>query len=719
LGYTRTHVRVLASLWITQLETQQFPQYIYKAVPPPAPMRLLRLRPAGLRDDIPLECEIVYVDSFATHSYETVSWCSGREKQDQVLRIREGGQVYTLYISHNLKSALVALRRDDAVRQLWVDEVCIDWTSAIEHNYYVYRMSPIFGAADRLCIWLGASDVDSRLAIDFIKNKVMMNIKEFDTLIEDRSLFREWVAFIGLMKRPWFTRRWSVTELGLSPLTATLYCGKDSIEWMHFTDVVSLFVGAESATHRLSDVSKLDQPFDHIPDFIGDISSLGVAVLTDATANLFRNSANGVQEPLCSLEYLVSRFSMFDVIEPRDAIYSLVMISRDTTPSTLNEPYNVDYRLPVIDVYREFIEFSIYKSDKVNALDILCRPWAPPVFRSHDGPSLSTLAYGAGGEVHSEIPLPSWISCLVGGPFEMEEHPTAGLRMARQNVDPLVGLPGNHAGNYTAAGTKVLNLGKLEFIKWGVFEEGDAWSSNYSMFVEGFVLDEVSTVEQIASNGNIPLRWLGAGGWTDTNGHPPEELWRTLVADRGRSGLINPPNWFARALKVSVESQAKTTRGSLDTMKLIYEGRLASVTEFLRRVQEVVWNRRLIRTASGRLGLVREDVRPGYKVCILYGCTVPVILEEVVKSQKQMRSEHLYYYRQWLKERERIVALCQARFRMRRLRRDRAQEKESVNERPPEPTKISYSKCGQCRKDSQSVSSQRNYLAIDLLSWVL
>jgi hypothetical protein len=72
-------------------------------------------------------------------------------------------------------------------------------------------------------------------------------------------------------------------------------------------------------------------------------------------------------------------------------------------------------------------------------------------------------------EKDREIPLPSWIPGLSGAAFEMEveEHPTAGLRMERRNADALVGLPDESGWrNYTAAGDKELDLDKLEFRKW-------------------------------------------------------------------------------------------------------------------------------------------------------------------------------------------------------------------------------------------------------------
>jgi hypothetical protein len=134
--------------------------------------------------------------------------------------------------------------------------------------------------------------------------------------------------------------------------------------------------------------------------------------------------------------------------------------------------------------------------------------------------------------------------------------------------------------------------------------------------------------------------------------------------------------------------KAKTmskTRGNLDSRKLINEGQCTIVAEFLRRVQEVIWNRQLMTTKNadkdgkrgkGRLGLVRDDVKPGFKVCILYGCSVPVILEEINKTPTELNLERWDTYLHWKKEVHRIVALCQARFRMKQLRKERKKERE-------------------------------------------
>lgn len=210
----------------------------------------------------------------------------------------------------------------------------------------------------------------------------------------------------------------------------------------------------------------------------------------DATSNQFRRSALGERQPISSLEYLVSRMSAFEVTQPRDAIYALLAISRDgeTQPPNLSNmeaselgsnilrysetpPYSVDYKLPIIDFYQKFVQFCIDRADPRAALNVLVRPWAPTAMESDDeyesDNSSETQRTAKINKRDREIVLPSWICSLGKAAFEMEEHPTAGLRLERQNADPLVGLP-NDSGRYiySAAGEIGLDKKMFQFIKW-------------------------------------------------------------------------------------------------------------------------------------------------------------------------------------------------------------------------------------------------------------
>jgi hypothetical protein len=132
----------------------------------------------------------------------------------------------------------------------------------------------------------------------------------------------------------------------------------------------------------------------------------------------------------------------------------------------------------------------------------------------------------------------------------------------------------------------------------------------------------------------------------------------------------------------SLKFKAKTksrTQGNLDSRVLINEGRSTIVAEFLRRVQAVIWNRLLMKDKSGRLGLVRSDVRPGDKICILYGCSVPVILRGYDKKkehgEKNFDEEWSINFKIWEERRKRVVRYLEDTWKKKEEAKKKAKEK--------------------------------------------
>jgi hypothetical protein len=129
---------------------------------------------------------------------------------------------------------------------------------------------------------------------------------------------------------------------------------------------------------------------------------------------------------------------------------------------------------------------------------------------------------------------------------------------------------------------------------------------------------------------------------------PPEEFWRTIVADRGRDGK-NPPVYYARACKESFEKGGYVS-GAINTTDLINNERCSVIAQFCRRVQAVIWNRALVRTKSGKLGLAGPNVQVGDKICILYGCSVPVILRKSEEKAEEVMENEIAWELQYLKK---------------------------------------------------------------------
>jgi hypothetical protein len=456
---------------------------------------------------------------------------------------------------------------------------------------------------------------------------------------------------------------------------------------------VELFVEVETATHRLSEVMKKDPQFYHVPGWFEYVSALGASLLVEATGKLFRDTKSTAaaeydrrdekdrlvaekasRQPLLSLEYLVSSLSIFDVSVEHDTIYALLAIAKDTTPSAsdseltmeptriptqepitpVRKPYNkssellldrtksaledftqrkrytVAYESPYVDVCKTFIQFCIWQSDSTRALDIICRPWAAEDKRNAQDRDFFYQNRPMPKEVN--MPLPSWVPTLSGAPYAMYAH--AGvhtLKMGRKNADTLVGLPTALQRNYNAAETRGIDKKTLRFKK------RIKHNMHFSMYVKGFVLDTVEEVYPASQGGAIPEEWIEAVSWGDVDRtDPPDYFWRTLVADRGRDGR-NPPVYYSRACKESF-LKGGLPSGSVSTSDLINNERCSVVAQFCRRVQAVVWNRSLIKTKSTKtksdnIGLASKNVLKGDFVCILYGCSVPVILRRCEKKK--------------------------------------------------------------------------------------
>jgi len=285
--------------------------------------------------------------------------------------------------------------------------------------------------------------------------------------------------------------------------------------------------------------------------------------------------------------------------------------------------------------------------------------------------------------------LPSWIPDLAGAAFGMYTHPNNERKMGRQNADPLVGLPDSNQRNYSAAGSRNVIQHDIRFKNR---------HDSYSMYVSGFVLDKVDKVEVASQGGCIPKEWVTAVGWDDMDDDPPQEFWRILVANRGRRGQ-NPPTYYARACKESIFKGLES--GSLDTSALINDGRCSEVAEYFRRVQAVIWNRSLMRTMSGHLGIVRKDVKEGDLVCILYGCSVPVILRGKQKTPTGLEEE--------LKELEAAAMKIQRCYRERRYRRAQLRERQLAKQEQEEEAKQdgAYSSKGETMKQMNPIDEEK------------
>lgn len=235
---------------------------------------------------------------------------------------------YPVPIRPNLKAALLQLRDPKEPRYLWVDALCINQRDNKEKSEQIPWMFHIFSRARSVCVWLGREEGDGGRAMDFIRRLISIS-DDFDHLVADHNLSKDYVALSNLLKRPWFSRRWIVQEIALAK-SATLHCGKESISWEDFADAVSLFVNAQP---KIQTVFRNSHEFHNDPDYLGDLAEYAGARLVQVADDIFRKTEDGrIMVRLLSLEELMSTLSGFVTTDPRDVLYAILSLARDARP---------------------------------------------------------------------------------------------------------------------------------------------------------------------------------------------------------------------------------------------------------------------------------------------------------------------------------------------------------------------------------------------------
>jgi hypothetical protein len=418
------------------------------------------------------------------------------------------------------------------------------------------------------------------------------------------------------------------------------------MEWVKVADAVAL-LEKEGRDGTINRILKKLPATNHVPEYIGSISSMPAYRLVQNTTGLFRGKdERNFKTWRYTLQELVSFLAAFRASRAHDTIYAILGLASDFKPvhssnsdpdshtlehkpslrrrdtranwSSSEEHFEVDYEQPVLAVFKKFLDSAIKKS---KSLDIICRPWAPTHEINKKGES-------------EKIDLPSWIANLSRKPYQ----PTKEGNMVRYNPDPLVGPHDFRHSLYSASGNKDMAC-KIDLVD----------DHSKTMGVIGFVLDEIEEIWDSAKFGSVPSDWLSAGNWKDIDKPPPDELWRTLVADRNAAGY-DPDRWYPLVFQ-SVARDRGLSYG-FETYRLIHETTNQWVSEVFRRVQAVVWNRRLIRTkgecmrwlpnsrnldSPGALGLAPNEARKGDLICIIFGCSVPLVLRKVQEQQQNVR----------------------------------------------------------------------------------
>lgn len=364
----------------------------YKQVKlPPGYIRVLELQPSS-SPGAALACRL-RAQTIADEPYEALSYVWGKPTVFHSIiwcvdedHVDSGGG--TLRIGANLATALVAYRRLDQPRRIWVDAICIRQDDFDERLSQVRMMGDIFRGATQVLCWLGAFQepaTNEQLALTAMRflrefnedqtghlQRIQSAIHKSETETKEQSatedhdggqqLLKTWRAIKTFFDVEYFHRAWIIQEIGLARRACISWGRSDiCIDWADIARFV-LFLDDNGA----SVINALD-----LKSWVCNHINLVWSSKPDGT-------------PLYDFSEVLHWARVHLSTDPRDFVYSLL-----GHPSAV-----VDGRLLIEPVYTVSTA-QVYTDLVVNIIR-----------RTR---SLHILAFVDHGEEPSPVGLPTWV----------------------------------------------------------------------------------------------------------------------------------------------------------------------------------------------------------------------------------------------------------------------------------------------------------------------
>jgi hypothetical protein len=223
------------------------------------------------------------------------------------------------YVGKNLHLALLHLRSPTHSLPLWVDAICVNQKDTKERNEQVALMSFIYTRAQMVVAWLGVKDYNTQLdpfrsmSMDWKSGQIpllaasLAGITNFHSSPEP-----DYGTLVRIAKSSYWTRLWTVQESYLPRLLVYVY---GSRAWL-YDDLQRWEV--------LKAVISKPAPLEPLVQAVDDYAFGAMFRLLDARKERYSDSMR--------LSSLIERFAHQACTEPRDRVYSLLVLANDGRP---------------------------------------------------------------------------------------------------------------------------------------------------------------------------------------------------------------------------------------------------------------------------------------------------------------------------------------------------------------------------------------------------
>ncbi|GLA76942.1 hypothetical protein AtubIFM55763_008820 [Aspergillus tubingensis] len=600
-------------------------------------IRLVTIEPGRWTDDI--QCTLRETSLADSEPYETLSYVWGDPTNTKYIFVN--GKSFRA--TANLESALRHLRRDTP-RTMWIDAICINQRDLGERASQVSIMRYIYQGSKLTVIWLGDGDERAESSFDLARRfydqshsdgvssqGILMLMQELTNTEYRRQSLKFLVTEI--LRRPWWTRAWVLQEAAVSA-ELLVACGTHEIAWSPLcwlADIV--FTGTYSS------------------NFLGRISTRGL----EEVLKIQRMREATKEGHIITLTQLVAWNRRQRSTDPRDKIFSLLGLAIDYLPGCIIRPDYSSYNTLLV-VCLCLVEQSI-RSDRLDVIS-LCQgsekpqwpSWVPDwdVYTSEKAKTASPLVrLFAGGEQLNAKTF--WCSlssdydasCCRLPKFEFHLNPVA-LTVLGISVGTIDSL----AATYQPE----------EHEQWAS-SKPDPWVALLTSYFEGPTqIPEISSWRYAAHSfrNSMPMKTLeekrfvsmsikvmkkaresGNGCGYASGGSLADAYLRTLMADtvgigQRQTDFLQPLylDEFVFSNSAPSDEDLEEDDSGYVLGKSFIETYCTYASLFDSAITRATSYRRMMISSKGYIGLVPAKAQEGDHICVLYGCSVPVILRK-------------------------------------------------------------------------------------------
>ena len=298
-------------------------KYQYDALPSRTSIRLIKFNQEESRKGPLVTCSFVIADALSPPEYIALSYVWG-DASDTVAVSLEGK---AMKVTKNLAAALTRFSKTPAL--LWADALCINQEDDVEKSHQVNMMAEIYGKATNATVWLGPDHHNDAPSV-FQAFKEL--IEGTGAIVETGGRFGNFDEDTGdlhwqlrdgtsgvltlpkifvdpdqgdkaklerFLQLPWFSRTWTLQEVGLAANVAVLWGGLAS-EW-HPIGLTAMFLKryCQSLLFRLGLTAEVEQVFHAYTTF---------SPLT----------------PLATFIHVIHNVRRFGATKPQDKVYALL-----------------------------------------------------------------------------------------------------------------------------------------------------------------------------------------------------------------------------------------------------------------------------------------------------------------------------------------------------------------------------------------------------------